>query len=260
MALIGKVDSLMVAGMTGFAANAIYTTSYYIATVIEIPKRALSQTVMPLIAQAFRHNNPQEIASLYSKVAINQFIIGALLLIGIMANLHNIYVLMPKGEIFQAGTYVVLLVGLGKLIDMLFGPSSEIIVLSRYYAFNIVVLLALAVVVILFNLILIPRYGITGAAIGTCAAMFFFNAVKYIFIWKKFGLQPFTRQTLKVFVVALVVYLGTGLMPKLEKTILDMFIRSALITMVYGGMVILTGCSPDINRIVEKGIRFLKGT
>lgn len=260
MAVIGKIDSLMVAGLTGFAANAIYTTSFYIATVIEIPKRALSQTVMPLIAQAFRNGNLQEIESLYKKVAINQFIIGALLLIGIVANLHNVYALMPKGEVFQTGAYVVLLVGLGKLIDMLFGPSSEIIVLSRYYAFNIVVLLVLALVVIVLNLILIPRYGITGAAVGSCAAMFFFNAVKYIFIWKKFGLQPFTRETLKVLVIALAVSLGISLVPKLEEAIPDMFIRSALITVVYGGLVVLTKCSEDINRIVEKGIRFLKGT
>ena len=47
--IIGKVDSIMVSGMLGLAANAIYTTAFYMATVIEVPKRALMQISMPLI-------------------------------------------------------------------------------------------------------------------------------------------------------------------------------------------------------------------
>lgn len=258
MAIIGKVDSLMVAGMAGFTANAVYTTSYYIATVIEIPKRALSQTVMPLIAQAFRDNDIREIENLYKKVSINLFIIGALLLTGLAANLHNIYELMPKGGIFETGYYVVLLVGLGKLIDMLFGPNSEIIVLSRYYAFNLVVLLILALIVIILNLLLIPQYGITGAAIGSCAAMLIFNAAKYLFIWRKFGIQPFGNATLKVLFISLLVYYGSHLIPVLKITIVDILVRSFLITVVFIGAVLLMRCSEDVNKLLVSVINMLK--
>ncbi|MCS6973856.1 MAG: oligosaccharide flippase family protein [Cyclobacteriaceae bacterium] len=259
MALIGKIDSLMVAGMTGFTANAIYTTSFYIATVIEIPKRAMSQTVMPLIAQAFKDHNLHEIERLYKSVSINLFIVGALLLIGISVNLHNVYALMPKGETFEQGFYVVFLIGLGKLIDMLFGPSSEIIVLSRYYAFNIILLMTLALVVILLNLILIPAYGITGAAIGSCAAMLIFNAVKYFFIWYKFRIQPFGLATLKVFSISLLTLFVNYLTPEMDAVILDMMLRSFLITLVFGSLIILTKCSEDMNRMLNRIISQLKG-
>ena len=46
LVIIGKVDSIMVSGLLGLAANAVYTTAFYMATVIEIPKRALSQVAM----------------------------------------------------------------------------------------------------------------------------------------------------------------------------------------------------------------------
>ncbi|HZX75298.1 MAG TPA: oligosaccharide flippase family protein, partial [Cyclobacteriaceae bacterium] len=112
--IVGKVDSIMVAGMLGLAANAVYTTAFYMATVIEVPKRALSQVAMPLIARAFEKKDMKEINVIYQKTAINQFIIGALILIGVWANLNNIFEIMPKGNIYEAGKWVIILVGFGK--------------------------------------------------------------------------------------------------------------------------------------------------
>ncbi|MBL7866214.1 MAG: polysaccharide biosynthesis protein, partial [Cyclobacteriaceae bacterium] len=125
MIIIGKIDSLMVAGMIGLSANAVYTTAFYMATVIEIPRRALSQVAMPLIARAFERNDMAEIGNLYQKTALNQFIIGLLLLLGVAANLNNLFALMPNGAIYAGGLVVVVVVGGGKLADMFFGPSSE---------------------------------------------------------------------------------------------------------------------------------------
>ncbi len=102
------------------------------ATVIEVPKRALMQIAMPLISRAFEKNDLKDIQNIYQKTSINQLIVGSLILIGIWANLHNIFALIPRGDIYEAGKYVVLIIGFGKLLDMMFGPSSEIIVLSKY--------------------------------------------------------------------------------------------------------------------------------
>ncbi len=255
MVIIGKVDSLMVAGLLGFASNAIYTTAFYMATVIEIPKRAILQTTMPLISEAFEKKDMGEIENLYKKVSINQFIIGSLLLIGVSANLDTIFTLIPKGAIFEAGTWVVLLVGAGKLIDMLFGPSSEIIVLSKYYSFNIVVVLILAITVIALNLLLIPVYGITGAAIGSAFALFLFNLIKYGFIWWKFKLQPFSIATLKVLVIAVIVIGVNSLLPKLNNVFADMTYRSILISLVFGSLILLTSSSAEITKLFKNGIK-----
>ncbi|HRJ28189.1 MAG TPA: oligosaccharide flippase family protein [Cyclobacteriaceae bacterium] len=254
MVIIGKVDSLMVAGLLGFGANAIYTTAFYMATVIEIPKRAILQTTMPLIAEAFEKNDLKEIDNLYKKVSVNQLIIGALLLIGVWANIQNIFTLVPKGEIFEAGAYVVLLVGLGKLIDMFFGPSSEIIVLSKYYPFNIVVVLVLAVTVIVLNLVLIPIYGMTGAAIGSAIALFLFNGVKFIFIWWKFKLQPFTVSTLKVLGISVLAFALNLVLPQLENVFFDIFYRSALITSFFGSLTLISKSSPEVNKLAAKAL------
>lgn len=252
MILIGKVDSMMVSGMLGLAANAVYTTAFYMATIIEIPKRSLSQVAMPLIAQAFEKNDFTDIKTIYQKTAINQFIIGALLLIGVYINIDNIFSLIPKQETYEAGKWVVIIIGLGKLTDMLFGPSSEIIVLSKYYAFNILLLTSLAVIVIVSNNMLIPIYGINGAAIGSALALISFNILKYFFIWYKLKMQPFNADSLKVLIIAALMVGLNLIIPKFESVIIDIIIRSSTIALIFAVLIYYSKASPDGNAFLLK--------
>lgn len=249
MILIGKIDSMMVSAMLGLESNAIYTTAFYMATVIEIPRRALSQITMPLIAKAFEQNEISEVARLYRKTSINQFIIGSLVLMGVWINLDAIFTLMPKGENYELGKWVVIIVGFGKLMDMLFGPSSEIIVLSKYYQFNILLILTLASIVIISNTILIPLYGIEGAAWGSALALILFNIVKFIFIYLKYRIQPFERATIKVLVIGVLTLLLNIVLPLQENVFIDILFRSFAITAFFSSLIIWSKASEDANGI-----------
>lgn len=256
--IIGKTDSLMVAGMMGLAANAVYTTAFYMATVIEIPKRALSQVAMPLISRAFEKNDIGEIRALYQKTAINQFIIGALLLVGVVANLSNLFALMPKSEIYETGRYVVIIIGVGRLADMLFGPSSEIIILSKYYWFNMILIVMLAALMIVLNNALIPRYGIEGAAWSAAVSLVLFNFVKFIFIWAKLGLHPFSTAFLKVILIGGTTWGVHLVIPSLGPVVMDMIVRSAAMTLVFGALVFWAKVSPEANELAVKLLRLGK--
>jgi O-antigen/teichoic acid export membrane protein len=255
MILIAKMDSIMVTGMIGLASNAVYTTAFYMATVIEVPKRAITNIASPLIANAFERNDILHVSTIYRKTSINQLIIGSLLLIGIWANLHNMFKLMPKGEYYQAGMYVVAIVGVGKLIDMAFGPSSEVIGLSKHYWFNLVVITLLAGLIVITNYLFIPLYGIEGAAYGSVIALVFYNLAKYIFIYVKFRIQPFTSATVKVLLIGAVVALINVFLPLFENVIVDILFRSSIITVVFGTLILLSKSSEDANRLFFSIIR-----
>jgi O-antigen/teichoic acid export membrane protein len=258
MIIIGKIDSLMVASLAGLKAVAVYTTAFYMASVIEIPKRALGQIAFPLIARAFEKNDLQDIRTIYRKTAINQFIIGSLLLIGVYINLDNIFELMPRKEVYQAGAWVVAIVGVGKLVDMLFGPSSEIIVLSRYYWFNMVLVLLLAAMVIAMNAWLIPQYGVNGAAAATAAALILFNIVKFAFIWFNLKMQPFSRATLMVLAIGLVTLALNALLPRAPWLLVDIAYRSAIVTVAFGTLILWSGASPDGNALIKNVTNWLR--
>lgn len=232
--LIMKIDSLMVSSMIGLDANAIYTIAFSIAIVIELPKRAISQVAMPLVADHFANNDLPAIQKLYKEIATHQFLICLLLFLGIWSNIDSLYHFVPNKAIYEAGKWVVLWIGLSKLVDILFSINSEIIVFSKYYIFNITATFIMSIAVIGFNLLLIPQYGIEGAAFASFLAMLLYNVIKYLHIKIRMDFDPFSWDIGKLFVLGCVVYIAQFyLFGEFEKGTVDILVRSAFITISY---------------------------
>ena len=256
--IIGKVDSLMVTTMLGLEENAIYTTAFYIAVLIELPKRAVSQIGTPLISRSFQEDKLADVEAIYSKSALNNQVIGLLIFIGLWINLDSLYMLIPRSEIYSLGSLVVLIVGTGKLIDMSAGLNGEIIVMSKYYRVNVLLIVMLAIVTITANYLLIPYYGLIGAAIGSAIALALFNLSKMVFLWRRLKVQPFSRSTL--------ISLGTGIitlllglyLPRLGNVYADILYRSLLVSIFYSGLIYFLKVSPEINDLINKAIALRK--
>jgi O-antigen/teichoic acid export membrane protein len=253
--IIGKVDSLMVTGMIGLEETAIYTTAFYIAVLIELPKRAVSQISLPLISRAFEEENIGDIREIYHKSAINNLIIGVLIFIGLWINLDSIFSLIPRSEVYALGSMVVLFVGAGKLIDMAAGLNGEIIIMSKYYKVNVYLIIALAIFTVATNYFLIPIYGLNGAAIGSAFALLFFNLSKFIFLYGKLNLQPFSVNTIKVLILGGIVLTIGFWLPEIDNIYLDIFYRSAVVSVIYAITIYLLRPSDDINNLVDKVLR-----
>ncbi|MCY7350055.1 MAG: polysaccharide biosynthesis C-terminal domain-containing protein [Cytophagaceae bacterium] len=200
---------------------------------------------------SIRESNWTLTRTMHQKAALNQMLIGIFLFLGLWCNIDDLFGLMAKGDVYRAGKYVVLFLSLSKLIDMSAGLSSEIMAFSNYYRLATAFVLLLAMLTFASNIWLIPIYGITGAAAATAVTILIYSGLRGAFVWWKFHLLPFTRRTLlglgigvaTYFVVIWIPALGTGYWG----TLLTIAVRSALITTLFGGLVLLTNVSPDIN-------------
>ncbi len=250
-----RVDAFMVTSILGLSATGIYTTMFNIAVVIEVPMAAISQISQPIIAKSFATNDLETIATIYRKSSINQQLIGSLIFIGIWANLPNLFAIMPNGEAFSQGYWVVVLVGLSKLVDMTTGSNNEIINMSKYYRFNMLMMLGLAGLAVTTNWLLIPRFGMEGAAGATLLTIIVFNVAKLIFIYHKYRMLPFTAKNLRLLVItAGVLYLALRV-PPIESVWLDLPLRSLGITVLFGTLVFLLRISEDANQLLLMGLR-----
>jgi len=218
----------------------------------------ITQISTPIIARSLENNRFDEISAIYRKSALNQLIIGSLLLIGILANLDNIYLLIPNSNVYILGKWIVVIIGIGKLIDMGAGLNGEIIILSKYYRVNILLTAFLAMVTIGANLLLIPRYGIQGAAFGTAFSLFIFNLIKFIFIYSKFGIQPFSFNNVKVIFIAGLILAISLQFPSMDEIIMDILIRSAAITIGFSSLILITKCSEEIEQLFNSLLDFIR--
>ena len=257
--LSNRIDIFMLGLLLGpgaFQGVGIYSILFIISEVIDTPRKALVNISSPIIAQAWKDNDLPHLKELYEKSSLNQFIVGALLFIGIWAGLDGLFVLMPNGALIAQSRWVVFFLGLSKVIDMLAGVNNIIIQHSRYYRFNFYSVILLAVINILNNLWLIPLNGILGAAIATFISVVLFNLARFFFLWAKMGMNPMTMRTLAVLGTGLLA-LGLGYLVPIPAAspwlaIAGLVGRSAVIAGVYLGIVLYFRISPDLNDLVGK--------
>ncbi|HEX9955869.1 MAG TPA: lipopolysaccharide biosynthesis protein, partial [Fibrella sp.] len=252
--LIQHIDKVLINAAQGLSSTGVYGISAAFGSVIAAPATMLYKVSGVIIADSWKENNMANIRSIYEKSCLSQLVIGCLAFVGIAANLPNIFQFL-KPE-YEAGYFVVLWLGFGKLVDMATGVNGQILGTSRRYAWDSVFNVAMLVITIAITPALIRGYGIEGAAVGAVIATVLFNAARTGFVWYTFGLQPFSWRNVAVLALAGTVWLLASLPPYLSGSkllvILDVALRSTAITIVYVGTLLALRIYPDLNGLVAR--------
>ncbi len=251
MMIVGNIDMLMLSALEGLSETGIYAIAFYVGSVISIPRKAISKISLPLIAQSFEKKEHFEISKLYKQTSLNQFLFGFLLFIGVWANMENLYQMLP--EEYATGSLVILIIGVANLFDMVTGANSEIIISSPFYRFGLYFSFFLVGLTITLNLLLIPIYGIVGAAFATACALFIYNLAKLIFVWNKLSIQPFSWKIMGVLLNGILVLSLSFYLPQFDNIYIDIGIRSTLITIFYSVIIWTFNLSSEFKEAV-KGI------
>lgn len=231
--IVTKIDIIMLSSLAGLDKTGIYTIAMFMGSVIETPKRTLTQISVPFIADAWKENNLKKIETLYKQTALNQLITGFFLFSIIWINIDNIFNIIPNGEIFKEGKYVLFFLGLARLFDLALGANAEIIGLSKYYRVNIVISMILVIVTIITNYIFIPIYGIVGAALASAIAIFSYNIARFLYIWYAFKMQPIDFKFLKALTALVGIFVVVNFLPLHFHAIINIMISSALLGLGY---------------------------
>lgn len=251
--IILEIDKFMLGQYIVIENAAYYGVAIYIASVVGVPARAMHQITNPITAVFLNKNNTPELKDLYKKTSLNLFIIGGFVFLLIVLNVNELYEVLR--EEYRNGIFVVFLVGIAKLIDNLIGNNNAILFNSNYYRVVLLLGFILAVLAIVLNALLIPEYGINGAAFATSISIIVYNASKVVFVYMKFKMLPFTNQTLKTLLI-LLVFIGAFYFWEFPfHPIVNIGLKSTLISLLYVLLVYRLNLSDDITIILDKYLK-----
>jgi O-antigen/teichoic acid export membrane protein len=108
------------------------------------------------------------------------------------------------GPAYAHGATALQILALGQLVNAATGPLGQVINMSGRPYLTLLNNLAVAILNIVACLILIPRYGMTGAACSTTGSITLVNLIKLVQVRMIFGINPFREGTMRV--------LGAGLL------------------------------------------------
>lgn len=258
--IVQRLDFVMISSLKGFSDTGIYRIAVSMAVLIEIPTRSILQISNPKLSEAMHAGNSSEMKRLYEKTSLNQFVLGALVLLLLWINIDYFYTLMPNGEKYIAGKWALFFLGIGKLVILMQGNSSAMLTFSHKYYLSLLVNVTAVIVGILLNNWAIPICGIEGAAIATAGTWAASSTVVVILIWNIFKLTPFSRGLWKSILLFTLVFLLSNFWKINPNHPMSLVLFGLKSIVFFGGSILVIyhfRLSDDIRSMVEKGIRKL---
>lgn len=256
---IPLINSLFLGAKAGLALTGVYTIASFIANLVDVPYRSLGAISRPLISQAVKDENWQEVNRLGRKVSLHQFLVSSLLLFFIWINLDALFVVIPHGDEYVGGILVVLILGLARLVNSSLSIGTDILNFSKHYPLALIFIGILVASAILFNNVMIPLWGINGSAAASLCSYLLYFLLMLLFLGLTVKVNLFCWGQLKVLAMMALLFachlLWRWLFPIAHMPMLRMLVdagaQSLLLLAIAAFLTYRLHISPDVNRIMD---------
>tara|TARA_B100001121_G_C18636641_1_gene597032 strand:- start:837 stop:1343 length:507 start_codon:yes stop_codon:yes gene_type:complete len=161
---------------------------------------------------------------------------------------------------YALGINIIIYIALAQFIDAFTSVNTEILSSSTLYKYQTFFIFLMIGLVVSLNYLLIPIYGIKGAAISTMISLSTINIFRTIFIWIKFKIHPFENKNVAVFILLGAVYCVSFFINEIIELnpIFKFSLMMLVITSIYWFFVLKLRLSEEINNKVRKVILLIK--
>jgi O-antigen/teichoic acid export membrane protein len=224
-------DTVLVGRLRTAAEVAVYTIAQRLLSPGQTISTSTGQMFAPRIAAEHARGEREVLAKMlkrvtYWNVALSIPVFSVLLLLpGPLLHLF--------GETYSRGATALAILAAGQLFNAATGPLGQVINMSGRPYVTLFDNAAVAGLNVVGCLILIPRYGITGAACSTTASLTLVNAIKLVQVHAIFRINPFRAEIAWA--------LGAGLVAAAAAAPLVLLVSwpSALVEVVAIGMLLV---------------------
>jgi O-antigen/teichoic acid export membrane protein len=249
-------DTFMIVGLRGLSDAGIFAIATYVAAIMEIPQRSLNAISIPVLAKSWKDKDFANIKHVYHKSVSNLLAIGLLLFGLIWLNIENLvaflnWVSNKEGGGYEALAPIVFIMGLAKLIDLATGVNGQIIGTSNYWRFDFFTNLFYIVLSIPLNFYLISNYSLIGLAYSNLAALTLYNSVRFLFLYKKFKLQPYTLQHGIFLILSIAFMFLVYNIPSTSNFVMNIAIKSSIYGLGFYGLIIWINPAPELKELVQ---------
>jgi O-antigen/teichoic acid export membrane protein len=217
--LFMRIDIMMLGYFRPAADVGVYSGVVQVVVVLSMGLTALNSIFGPIVAAEHKAKDFHTLDELL-KIAGKWVFLLTLPLFIVMV-LCGKQVLAIFGDQFQAGWLALVVLCTFHFLSVSFGPVSQTLIMSGKQMHQLVNVVAGLLINIILNLILIPRFGMSGAALATGVSLLCFCMAGLLEVRYILGLWPFSRKYVK------------GLVAGAVATVSGLLVRTALAHTAY---------------------------
>lgn len=229
------INSFMIGEYMGMEENGIYSTLYALISLISIPQLGLFNISAPIISQHLADGDMEGLDRFHKKTSLSLYFLGAVLFSCIMVGFPYLTHFMPKnGMMLREYEPVVWIWGSAVLVDLATGFNGNIISLSKYYKFNILVMLLLAGLTIALNFYFLKNTDLKliGIALSTAISLTTYNVVKIVFNYFMFKVSPLTIEMIFVSIICTLAITVAIVLPNFNNNFINLVYKPAVVLLL----------------------------
>ncbi len=229
------IDNVMVGEFISFEANGVYSTLLAIISLISVPAMGIYNISAPIINKAIAEDEFEELDRFHKKTSLSLFFIGLVLLSCILVGFPYLTYFIKNGELLRQSELVIWILGFAILFDLATGFNGHIISLSKFYRFNIVVMLFLAIMTITLNYLFLKYTDLElfGIALATSISLFLFNLAKIIFNYTKFKVFPFSIEMLYALIIGTLAITIALILPNFQNNFWNLIYKPSFVIFLF---------------------------
>ncbi|HVG42967.1 MAG TPA: polysaccharide biosynthesis C-terminal domain-containing protein [Chitinophagaceae bacterium] len=253
-------DTIVLAAVlpNGMAVAGVFTFAQNISSLLQAPQRAVVSASVGPLSQAWKEKNFDKINAIYKRSSINQLLFACALFCLVWLNFDEGIRTFGLKESYTLAKWVFFYIGLSRIIDMGTGVNAQIIGTSTSWRFEFLTGLILLALALPLNYFLTRYLGVTGPAISNLIAFSIYNLIRYLFLWNKYGMQPFTLKTGITILLAIAAYNISYLLFNESTGFLYIILRSIVFLILYAGGTLAFNLSEDVKPVWKSVISKLK--
>lgn len=258
--LASVADTIIIAAVfpNGAAMAGLFTFAQYLTSLIQAPQRSIIAASIAHLSQAWKDKDLQKINRIYQRSSINQLIFSLGMFSLIWLNYKNAIVSFNMQQDYLAALGVFIFMGLVRIVDMGTGVSGQIIATSTKWRFDFITGVILLGTNLPLMWFLAKELGLIGPAVANLIAFVIYNFIRYVFLLKKFNMQPFTIKSLYTIIIAALCF-GICYFLFNDKTgLIWLFIRSLVFVVLFVSGVFAMKLTPDLTPVLQTIKRRLK--
>ncbi|WP_415326145.1 lipopolysaccharide biosynthesis protein [Chryseobacterium sp. MMS23-Vi53] len=226
------INSLMIGEFMGMEENGIYAVLYALISLISIPQLGLFNVSAPIISKNLADGDMEDLDRFHKKTSLTLYFLGAVLFSCIMVGFPYLTYFMPKNGVeLRLYEPVIWIWGSAVLVDLATGFNGNIISLSKYYKFNILVMLLLAGLTIGLNLYFIKNTDLKliGIALSTAISLTTYNVIKIVFNYFVFKVSPLSIEMIFVSIICTLAITVAIVLPNFHSNFINLVYKPAVV-------------------------------
>ncbi len=259
--LMAQADKVLIGFYLNARALGIYAVAAAIVAFVPVALQSVNQIFSPTIADLYARGQLELLGRIFQ--TLTKWVLGFTIPLAAAMIIFAPRLMAIFGRDFEAGWPILVIGTLGQLVNCGVGSVGYLLLMSGNQGRLIRVQAVMAVAMVLLNLLCIPRWGITGAAVAAAATSTVSNLWYLHEVRRTLGLSPYNRGYLGLLLptagtlVALV--LGKQVSQTFGSQWLVIVVWFPLAYVVFAGVALARGLNRDDRLIARVAWARLRG-